>query len=154
MRQWHGLDKAGRHHRRLTHPHPKDSLRDCSAPKTPVSPVLLKNNTGDTAYSRSHTILWHGVYISNGTKTAVSSISITTCFCTACHYKSLTSSDEHGNIELLHKVYCLSMLLDGQIEIPKLVTSQAVSPCTSCDVSHFPVQNLDHSKNTRNGYMS
>ena len=68
--------------------------------------------------------------------------------------RQLTSSDEHGDIELLHEVNCLSMLLDGQVEIPKLVTSQAVSPCRSGDVSRVAAQNLDHKKNMCDSYMS
>lgn len=106
--------------------------------------------SGDKARSRS----LRRANISNSTKIAVGSISITSSFCTACHYKELTSSDEHGNIELLHEVHCLSMLLDGQVEIPKLVTSQAVSPCSSGDVSHLAAQNVDPEKNTHNDYMS
>ena len=78
---------------------------------------------------------------------------ILTFFC-LIFVRQLTSSDEHGDIELLHEVYCLSMLLDGQVEIPKLVTSQAVSPCRSGDVSHVAAQNLDHKKNMCDGYMS
>ena len=31
---------------------------------------------------------------------------------------TLTTSNKHGNAEFLHEVYCLSMLFDGQIEIP------------------------------------
>lgn len=78
---------------------------------------------GDAAHSKSDTTLWNAVCISDGSNIAVGSISTTTCVCTACHSRELTSSDEHGHVELLHEVYCLSMLLDGQVEIPKLVTS-------------------------------